>query len=229
MSTAGTGVNWRTVAAAIDHTVLKPDASRAAVLKVCEEAIRYGFASVCVQPCNIALVRAALQGSGTKTCSVLGFPQGATLTTVKRFEAAQVLLAGAQELDMVINVGALKSGERGYVEADIRGVAEIAHSHGAILKTIIETSLLTREEKRMACQLAVAAGADFVKTSTGFGGGGATVEDICLMRTAVGPTLGVKASGGIRTGADALAMLKAGATRLGTSGSVQIVKELGAE
>jgi deoxyribose-phosphate aldolase len=221
--------DWKFVASSIDHTILKPDATRAAVEKVCREAMQYRFHSVCIQPCNIAFVRSILRGSGVKTASVMAFPQGATQTSVKRFEAWQALLSGAQELDMVLNVGALKSGDSDYVRNDIRGVTRVAHDHGAIVKVIIETSLLTKDEKVHACELAAAARADFVKTSTGFAGGGATVEDVALMRSVVGPEIGVKASGGIRTGADALAMLKAGANRLGASASVQIVKELGAE
>jgi deoxyribose-phosphate aldolase len=228
MSTAQAGADWKAVAGAIDHTILKPETPRDAVIKVCDEARRYGFHSVCIQPCHIALVHAQLQGSAVKICTVIGFPQGATLSTVKRLEASEAVRLGAEELDMVINIGALKSGDRDYVRNDIRGVAEVAHAGGAILKVIIETSLLTREEKALACELAVAAGADFVKTSTGFAGGGATVEDVALMRSVVGANAGVKASGGVRTGADAVAMLKAGATRLGTSGSIQIVRELGA-
>jgi deoxyribose-phosphate aldolase len=214
--------DWKFVASSIDHTILKPDATRATVEKVCREAMQYRFHSVCIQPCNIAFVRSILRGSGVKTASVMAFPQGATQTSVKRFEAWQALLSGAQELDMVLNVGALKSGDSDYVRNDIRGVTRVAHDHGAIVKVIIETSLLTKDEKVHACELAAAARADFVKTSTGFAGGGATVEDVALMRSVVGPEIGVKASGGIRTGADALAMLKAGANRLGASASVQL-------
>ncbi len=227
MSTVQSGMDWRSVARAIDHTLLKPEATREAIAKVCQEARQYEFCAVCVQPSQVALIHRLLQGSAVKTASVVGFPQGATLTSVKRFEAAAVVRLGAQEVDMVINLGALKSGDRDTVRTDIRAVAEVAHAGGALLKVIIETSLLTREEKVLACELAVAAGADFVKTSTGFAGGGATVEDVALMRSVVGANIGVKASGGIRTGADAIAMLKAGASRLGTSGSVAIVKEIG--
>ncbi|MFB3815215.1 MAG: deoxyribose-phosphate aldolase [Terriglobales bacterium] len=226
MSSAEIGRGWRAVARAIDHTLLKPEATREAISKLCQEALEYGFCAVCVQPSQVALVRRLLDSSGVKTASVIGFPQGATLTTAKRFEAAEVVRLGAQELDMVINVGALKSGDHVYVRNDIRAVAEVTHAGGAILKVIIEAALLTKDEKGLACELAVAAGADFVKTSTGFGGGGATVEDVALMRSVVGPNVGVKASGGIRTAADAIAMLKAGANRLGTSGSVGIVKEI---
>jgi deoxyribose-phosphate aldolase len=220
---------WKSVARTIDHTLLKPDATREAISRVCREALAYHFAAVCVQPCHVELVSSLLCDSDVKTASVAGFPQGANLSATKRHEAGEVVRLGANEVDMVINIGALKTGDRDYVREDIRGVVEAAHGRGAIVKVIIETSLLTRDEKVLACELAVAAGADFVKTSTGFAGGGATVEDIALMRSVVGPQVGVKASGGIRTGADAVAMLKAGATRLGTSGSIQIVRELGAE
>lgn len=221
-------VDWKSVAKTIDHTALKPDATRAVIEQLCREALEYGFYSVCVQPCNIALSCSLLRGSNVKVATVIGFPQGSTLTTAKRFEAWQALLAGADELDMVINVGALKSGDAEYVKNDLRAVTRVAHERAGVVKVILETSLLTREEKVRVCELAAAAHADFVKTSTGFAGGGATVEDIALMRSVVGPDVGVKASGGIRTGADALAMLKAGANRIGASASVPIVKELGA-
>ncbi len=227
MSTAHRGKDWHSVARTIDHTLLKSEATREAVAKICQEARQYGFCAVCVQPSQVALVHRLLQGSAVKTASVVGFPQGVTLTSVKRFEVGEVVRLGADEVDMVINVGALKSGDRDAVRTDIASAAEIAHAGGALIKVIIETSLLTRDEKALACELAVAAGADFVKTSTGFGGGGATVEDVALMRSVVGPNIGVKASGGIRTAADAIAMLEAGASRLGTSGSVAIVKEIG--
>ncbi len=227
MSTAERGRDWRSVARAIDHTLLKSEATREAIARVCQEARQYEFCAVCVQPSQVALVHLLLQGSAVKTASVVGFPQGATLTSVKRFEVGEVVRLGAEEVDMVINVGALKAGDRDAVRTDIHSAAEIAHAGGALLKVIIETCLLTRDEKALACELAVSAGADFVKTSTGFGGGGATVEDVALMRSVVGPNIGVKASGGIRTSADAIAMLQAGANRLGTSGSVAIVKEIG--
>jgi deoxyribose-phosphate aldolase len=228
MSSNSPAIDWKTVARAIDHTALKSDVTQGAIDHLCREAQEYGFYSVCVQPCNIAQARSCLRGSDVKVATVIGFPQGATLTAAKRFEAWQALLVGADELDMVINVGALKSGDTEYVKNDIRAVTRVAHERAGVVKVIIETSLLTRDEKVHVCELAVAAHADFVKTSTGFAGGGATVEDIALMRSIVGPKLGVKASGGIRTGADALAMLKAGASRIGSSASVQIVKELGA-
>jgi deoxyribose-phosphate aldolase len=229
MPAAQMGADWKAVARAIDHTLLKTDAPREGIVRLCTEARQYGFAAVCIQPCQVALAHQLLAASGVKTATVIGFPQGATLGTVKRFEAAEVLRLGAEELDMVINVAALKAGARDYVRNEIRGVAEIAHSSGAIVKVIIEACLLTDAEKTLACELAMAAGADFVKTSTGMAGGGATVQDVSLMRSIVGDKLGIKAAGGIRTATDAVAMLKAGATRLGTSGSIQIVEELGAK
>lgn len=228
MSTTHAALDWQSVARSIDHTLLKPDATRDAIARICREAIDYHFAAVCVQPCHIEQVAKALRGSDVKTASVIGFPQGANLTATKAQEAAEVIRLGANEVDMVINVGALKSGDSDYVRNDVAGVVQAAHGAGAIVKVIIETSLLTTDEKALACKLAVEAGADFVKTSTGFAGGGATVEDIALMRATVGANIGVKASGGIRSGADAVAMLKAGATRIGASASVQIVRDLGA-
>ncbi len=228
MSTAPK-IDWNTVARAIDHTVLKPEATPEQVIKLCAEAKQYGFAAVCVQPCYVELAAAELKGTPVKVASVVGFPQGATLTSVKAFEASEAARLGAAEIDMVINIGALKAGNRKYVEDDICAVAEASHKGGAILKVIIETALLSRDEKITACELSVAAGADFVKTSTGFSTAGATVEDVALMRSVVGEKLGVKAAGGIRTAADALRMLQAGANRIGASASVAIVRELGAE
>jgi deoxyribose-phosphate aldolase len=228
MSTVSAGRDWKAVARTLDHTLLKTDASREAILGLCEEAKQYGFHSICVQPCHVAFAHRLLHGSEVRTASVVGFPQGTTLTTVKRCEAFELLRLGAQELDMVINIGALKDGDRDYVRNDIRGDAEGAHARGVILKVIVEAFLLTRDEKALACELALEAGADFVKTSTGMAGGGATLEDVALMRSVVGKRAGVKAAGGIRTAAHAIAMLDAGANRLGTSASVQIVCELGA-
>jgi deoxyribose-phosphate aldolase len=221
--------DWRSAARLIDHTLLRPDATREQIAEVCHQAAQYHFATVCVQPCWSALAVSLLQGTGVLLDIPVGFPQGAVLTSVKRYEAAEALKTGAAELDMVLNVGALKSGDTAYVENDIRAVAEVAHGAGVILKVILETSLLIDEEKKTACQLAMAAGADFVKTSTGFAGGGATVEDVRLMRSVVGDCCGVKASGGIRSAADLAAMVAAGANRIGTSSSVKIVRELGAE
>ena len=208
----------------IDHTLLKPEASRDQILKLCREAVEHHFASVCVNPCWVRLCAEALRGSEVKVCTVIGFPLGATLSSVKAFEAEESIRQGAGEVDMVINIGALKSGDRQYVEDNIRAVVERTHALGALVKVIIETVLLTQEEKVLACRLSQAAGADFVKTSTGFAGGGATVEDVALMRQVVGDAMGVKAAGGIRTYADALRMIQAGANRLGTSAGVQIIQ-----
>jgi deoxyribose-phosphate aldolase len=212
------------IASYIDHTLLKPEASEADVLKVCAEAAEYGFKSVCVNPVWVKAVTTALKGSGVLTCSVVGFPLGATPTDVKSFEARGAVLDGADEVDMVINIAAAKAGDKGALTEDIAAVAETVHAGGAILKVIIETALLTDAEKVLACQAAVEAGADFVKTSTGFNGGGATVEDVALMRKTVGPNVGVKASGGVRSRADAQAMIAAGATRIGASSGIAIVK-----
>ncbi len=207
----------------VDHTLLKPNATQEEVGKLCEEAKAYCFASVCVNPSYVALSAKLLAGSGVKVCTVVGFPLGSTTPTVKAIEARDAIANGADEIDMVINVGALKSGNDAVVFDDIRAVREA--TRGKLLKVILETSLLSQEEKVRACAMSKKAGADFVKTSTGFGGGGATVEDIALMRQAVGPLMGVKASGGIRDAKAAEAMIKAGATRLGTSASVAIVTD----
>jgi deoxyribose-phosphate aldolase len=213
-----------TIASYIDHTLLKPDASREDILAVAAEAAQYHFKSVCVNPLWVATVAGALQGTGVLTCSVIGVPFGATTPAVKSFEAAGAIADGASEIDMVIDIAAARRGDRDALVADIGGVAATVHDGGAILKVIIETSLLDEEAKVLACQAAVEAGADFVKTSTGFAGGGATVEDIALMRRTIGPELGVKASGGVRSLADAQAMIEAGATRLGASSGVAIVE-----
>lgn len=212
----------------IDHTLLKPDAARADIERLCDEARQYGFASVCVNVCYVAQAAEALQGSEARVCAVVGFPLGATLTSVKVFEATEAMRLGAGEIDMVISIGALKSGDDSAVEADIRAVAEAAHRSGAICKAIIEAGLLSEDEKVRACRAALNASADFVKTSTGFGQGGATVEDVRLIRSVVGAKMGVKASGGIRTLRDCQQMLAAGATRIGTSSSVKIIQELAA-
>ncbi len=212
------------IAALIDHTILKADATRTDVVKVCREARQYSFASVCVNPFWVPLVRAELAGSPVKVCTVVGFPLGATSTESKAAEAAIAVRDGAQEVDMVINVGALKSGDQDAVKADIQAVVKASHPAGAIVKVILETALLDDTQKAIACALAKAAGADFVKTSTGFGPSGATAHDIALMRQAVGPEMGVKASGGIRTLQDLQAMTAAGATRIGASASVKIVE-----
>jgi deoxyribose-phosphate aldolase len=212
------------IASFIDHTLLKPEASEADILKVCSEAAEYRFKSVCVNPIWVKTVKTALKGSGVLTCSVVGFPLGATPTDVKTFEARGAVLDGADEIDMVINIAAARAGDKGALVEDITAVAEAVHASDAILKVIIETALLDDDQKVLACKAAVEAGADFVKTSTGFNGGGATVEDIALMRRTVGPDLGVKASGGVRSLADAQAMIAAGATRIGASSGIAIVK-----
>jgi len=212
------------IAALIDHTVLKPEATRADIVKICREARQYNFASVCVNPYWIPLVRTELQGSPVKVCSVIGFPFGATSTEAKVAESVAALRAGAQELDMVINVGALRSGDHEAVKLDIQQVVKAAHEAGAIVKVILETALLDDNQKAVACTLSKLAGADFVKTSTGFGPAGATAHDIALMRSVVGPSMGVKASGGIRTLSDLQTMTAAGATRIGASASVKIVE-----
>ncbi|MFJ6536664.1 deoxyribose-phosphate aldolase [Paenarthrobacter sp. NPDC091711] len=212
------------IASYIDHTLLKPEASEADVLKVCAEAVEYKFKSVCVNPVWVKTVTKALKGSGVLTCSVIGFPLGATPSDVKAFEARGAVLDGADEIDMVINMASARANDKGALVDDIRAVSEVVHAGEAILKVIIETSMLSDEQKVIACEAAVEAGADFVKTSTGFNGGGATVEDVALMRRTVGPDLGVKASGGVRSLADAQAMIAAGATRIGASSGIAIVK-----
>ena len=212
------------LASYIDHTLLKPEASREQIRAVCEEAKQYHFASVCVNPCWVPLIAEELKGSGVSVCCVIGFPLGASLSSVKAFEAREAVAAGAQEIDMVINIGAVKSGDWELVKEDIAAVN--AAKGTAKLKVIIETCLLTDEEKVRVCQIAKEVGADFVKTSTGFSTGGATVHDVELMRKTVGPEMGVKASGGVRTLADALAMIEAGASRLGASAGVKIIEAL---
>lgn len=209
----------------IDHTALKADTTKAEIQSLCEEAKTYSFASVCVNPAWVKTANEILEGSSVKVCTVIGFPLGASSTAVKKFETSDAISNGATEIDMVINIGALKSGEDATVKEDIIAVVEAAKG-SAIVKVIIETSLLTDVEKRKACELALSAGADFVKTSTGFSTGGATVEDIKLMRAVVGPELGVKASGGVRSFDDMKMMIKAGATRIGASSGVQIMQGL---
>lgn len=209
----------------IDHTLLKPEASREDIRKLCQEAVRFGFASVCINPCNVALAAELVRGSSVKVCTVIGFPLGATISRVKMCEAEEVIKLGAQEVDMVLNIGALKSGLDDLVESDIRGVVDVAHREGAICKVIFETSLLTVEEKVRASLASKKAGADFVKTSTGFSSGGATAEDVALMRALVGSDIGVKASGGVRTFDDLKKMICAGATRIGASASVKIMEQ----
>lgn len=206
----------------IDHTILKPDASEADVRRICEEAKTYQFASVCVNPCYIRLAADLLEGSGVTPCCVIAFPLGATPPESKAGETRDAVNNGAEEVDMVINVGAVKSGNWELVRKDIEGVVAAAKGH-ALVKVIIETCLLTDEEKVKACTVAKEAGADFVKTSTGFSTGGATVEDVRLMRQTVGPDMGVKASGGIRTYQDCVDMIRAGASRIGASAGIKIV------
>lgn len=213
------------IAALIDHTLLKPEASRDDIRKLCQEAVRFGFASVVVNPWYVALAAELVHGSPVKVCTVVGFPLGATLPQVKIYETEEALKAGAQEIDMVLNVGALKSGQDDVAELDIHGVVEASHRGGAICKVILETSLLTMEEKVRASVAARSAGADFVKTSTGFGPAGATAEDVALMRAVVGSDIGVKAAGGIRTLEDLKKMVSAGATRIGASASVRILEQ----
>jgi deoxyribose-phosphate aldolase len=216
------------LAAVIDHTLLKPDATREQVLKLASEAAERRFACAMVNPSWVATAYAALAGSGVPVGVVVGFPLGASLGGTKREEAAALVRLGARELDMVINVGLLKSGENARVESDIRGVVEIGHGAGAIVKVILETCLLSTEEKLRASELACNAGADFLKTSTGFAASGATPADVAVLRGVAGSRCGVKASGGIRTLEDARAMLEAGANRIGASASVAIVQALSA-
>ena len=210
----------------IDHTLLKPEATSAQIVQLCAEAREYRFASVCVNPANVEQAAQLLKGSPVAVCTVVGFPLGASLPEVKAYEAQQALRQGATEIDMVINLGALKSGNFDLVEHDIRAVVNTCKAYvpPALVKVIIETCLLTDEEKVRACQAAQACGADFVKTSTGFSTGGATAADVALMRQTVGPAMGVKASGGVRTRAEVEAMIAAGATRIGTSSGVKIVQ-----
>lgn len=207
----------------IDHTLLKPEATKQQIIELCGEAKKYLFASVCINPSYVSLCAKLLRDTPVKVCTVIGFPLGATSTAAKAFEAEQALRDGAREIDMVINVGMLKSGEYDYVENDIFAVVNAARRYGALSKVILETALLTDEEKVKGCLLAKRAGADFVKTSTGFAKGGATVGDIALMRKVVGSAMGVKASGGVRTREEALAMVASGADRIGASASVKIV------
>ena len=219
---------WQAAAWCIDHTLLRAEASRTQVVQLCDEAAKYGFACVMVNPTWVSFCASRLRDTPVKTGVVIGFPLGASVTTAKRLEAEECLRLGADELDMVMNIGALKSGNGALVETDIRALGETCHQAGAILKVILECALLTNQEKETACQIAVDAGADFVKTSTGFSTGGATLEDVALMRRVVGDRCRVKAAGGIRNAADFVAMLKAGADRIGTSSSVNIMCELGA-
>jgi len=213
------------IASYIDHTLLKPDATPDQIAQLCYEAKKYGFAAVCVNSVNAKMAAELLKGSPVKVCAVVGFPLGASPTEVKAYETLEAIRDGAVEIDMVINVGALKAGDYDFVERDIATVVNTCHAHGAICKVIIEAALLTNDEKIQACKLVKKAGADFVKTSTGFGPGGATVEDVALMRQVVGPEMGIKAAGGIRTLEALKSMVRAGATRVGASASVKIMQE----
>jgi len=215
------------IAALIDHTMLRPETTRADIIKLCAEARQYGFATVCINPYWVPLAASELAGTPVKVCTVAGFPLGATSTESKVAESTAALRAGAREVDMVINVGALRSGDVDTVKLDIQAVTQVCHDAGAIVKVILETALLDDAQKVTACKLAQAAGADFVKTSTGFGPAGATVQDVTLMRHTVGPDMGVKAAGGIRTLDDFRAMVAAGANRIGASASVKIVEAAG--
>ena len=216
--------DWKRLAAIIDHTLLKPETTSIDVERLCREALECGFACVMLHPTYIALAAAMLAGTKMKIASVIGFPLGANTTSVKRYEALDAIRLGAREIDMVMNIGALKSGDRTRVEADMRGLVEVSHDNGAILKITVETALLSLEEKILACQLAAAAGADYVKSSTGFSRGGAVAADISLMRGVVGNKIGVKASSGIRTLEDAQSMIDAGANRIGTSAGITIIE-----
>lgn len=209
------------IANMIDHTVLKAFSTREDVIKVCKEAKEYGFFSVCINPTHIELAKKELEGSTVKVCTVIGFPLGANTSEVKAFETKDAIVKGAHEVDMVINIGALKDKNYDLVYNDIKAVVDAANKE-ALVKVIIETCYLTDEEKKIACELSVKAGADYVKTSTGFGTGGSTPEDIKLMRDVVGPNIGVKASGGVRTTEDAIKVIDAGASRIGASASISI-------
>ena len=217
-------ITKKNVAGIIDHTNLKPEASEEQITKLCEEAKEYGFASVCVNPGYVALASEALKGSTVNVCTVIGFPLGATTSASKAFEAKDAIANGATEVDMVVNIGMIKSGKWDYVKDDIKAVVDAAN--GVLVKVIIETCLLTDDEKVKVCQLAKEAGADFVKTSTGFSKWGAKPEDVALMRKTVGPEMGVKASGGIHTAEEAIACINAGATRLGVSAGIAVVNGL---
>jgi deoxyribose-phosphate aldolase len=214
------------VAGLLDQTLLKPEARAEDVRRLCEDAARWGVAAAVVNPCFVSLAAKCLQGTPVHVATVAGFPLGASRPEVKRHEAERALEDGATEVDMVIHVGSLRAGDDAAVEADIRGVTQVCHASGALVKVILEMALLNEEEKRRGALAAVSAGADFVKTSTGFGPGGATVEDVALLRATVGPAMGVKAAGGIRTMADVARMLAAGASRIGTSSGVAILEEL---
>ena len=214
----------RNIASLIDHTLLRPEAVREDIRKLCSEALKFGFAAVCVNPFWAPFAASELRGSEVKVCTVAGFPLGATSTSAKVAETLAAIRDGAREIDMVINIGALRDGDRSAVKSDIQAVVAASHAHSAIVKVIIETALLDEAGKVLACRLAQDAGAEFVKTSTGFSNSGATVDDVALMRRTVGRSMGVKASGGIRTFDDLKAMVAAGANRIGASASVAIME-----
>ena len=220
--------DWRSAASLIDHTLLKPDALRSEVTALCSEALRYGFHTAMVNPTQVSFAVAQLRGTAVKVGTVVGFPLGANLTVTKLAEAEAVLRSGAQEIDAVLNIAALKSRDRALVETEMCSLARLAHDHGALLKVILENALLTQVEKILACSLALEAEVDFVKTSTGFAASGATAADVVLMRGVVGLKVGVKAAGGIRTAAQLMDMVEAGANRIGASASVHIMQEMGA-
>ena len=222
-------LDGRGMAALIDHTLLKPEARPAQITQLCEEARSYEFFSVCINPIFVAQAARELKGSRSLVCTVVGFPLGATPTRVKVYETRSCLDSGAKEIDMVVPIGLLRAGDFASVQDDILAIAEATHAYGGLLKVILEMALLDRQAKIAGCLLAKASGADFVKTSTGFGPGGATAADIELMRRVVGPRMGVKAAGGVRSLADARSMLAAGATRLGSSAGVKIMHELEVE
>jgi deoxyribose-phosphate aldolase len=221
--------DWRGAASLIESTLLQADAMRYQVTSLCEEALRYGFHSVMVNPAYVALAVSRLRGTPAKVGTVVGFPLGANLTSIKLAEAAAALRQGAHEIDMVMNIGALKSGDRDFVRSEIRALTELTHRRGGLLKLILENALLTQEEKILACALAADAGVDFVKTSSGLSHSGANAADVAVMRGVVGLKIGVKAAGGIRTAAQFMEMVDAGANRIGTSAAVKIVREMGAE
>lgn len=220
--------DWRSAAQLIDHTLLAPEATRAQVAAHCGEAEKYGFRCVVVNPAYVAAAAAQVRATPVSVATVIGFPLGANLTTTKLGEAEAALHNGARELEVVLNIGALKSGDRVLVQTEMRLLTKLAHQGHALLKIILENAVLTQEEKILACALAMDAGADFVKTSTGFARSGATAGDVALMRGVVGHAVGVKAAGGIRTAADFKTMIDAGANRIGTSAGIAIVRELGA-
>jgi deoxyribose-phosphate aldolase len=215
----------RALARLMDHTLLRPQATRSQIEQLADEARQWCFGSICVNPTWVPVAVEKLRGSGVKVAAVIGFPFGATMTSIKRAEAEAVITAGAEEVDMVMNIGAMRSGDLEAVENDIRGVVEVCHAAGALLKVILENAYLSNEEKVGASRIVKRAGADYVKTSTGFAPSGATADDVRLMRNTVGPEMGVKAAGGIRNLADAMSVLEAGATRLGTSASIAILEE----